>query len=1452
MNIKKASFWIGIVVFTFYHGLLTRVMADTTAPLDSTSPNAVTSSAIEPLADSLAAPAGSTTITFSEFPVGTQISNQYQSVGILFGGDAPFITADGANPTSPVLAGTPKFFGAVEGTFVYSTTGQPVGVSSFSLDAGYFDNLNSTKLTWYDASGNILGSQLNAQYGIQTFNVSGANIVRWRLENASEEPAGFGVDNLTFVSPPAAPPKDSDNNGKPDCPAACAGDPINVGTGNEYQSETDFELPAHTGLSLTRFYNSQDTGSTPFGANWQSTWHRTVRSAKKAATATFIREDGRTESFTQNASGDWLANPSVNTRLTALYNKGGHHQTGWQVKRIDDSTETYSFDGQLLSITTREGLTTSLAYDNKKRLDTVTGPFGHTLTFTYDPANHVASVRLPSGKLYNYGYDADNNLTTVTYPDNTVRQYIYNEPANTANTNLLHALTGIIDENNKRYATFQYDNQGRAVSTQRANGVELTTVAYNNDGTVSVTDALGHSHTFNLTTTLGVVKPTAISGAPIPSAGGQAFTFDLNGNVASRLDFNGNLDCHAYDLTRNLETARVEGLAPGSTCPANIATYTPAAGSAERVILTQWHPRFRLPTQITEPSGVTGTRRVTAFTYDDVKGTLLAKTLTAGALTRSWTYTYNSHGQVLTIDGPRMDVADITTFTYDDATGNLATLTNALDQATQITAYNADGSPLAIQDPNGLVQLLTYNEKGQIDSLQVGNELTTYAYDPANQLKKVTLPDGSFLAYRYNDAHQLIGLDDKQGNHIDYTPDLAGNILEEQVFDPNNTLVGTKSHVYDEVNRLAKDIGALDQTTVYERDGNGNIRVTTDPNTFKTQNSFDALNRLATRVDHYNGETRFDYNPDDSIAKMTDPRDVATQYGYDGLGNQISVQSPDSGTTIRTFDEAGNIKTSTDARSKTTTYFYDALNRLTRKAFADGTAADYFYDQGTYGIGHLTALSDPSGSTAWTYDQRGYVLTKVQTIGNVTLTTANTYDTSTGKLATTTLPSGQMLAYQYDANGKPASITAGISTVASEVKYLPFGAPLSWLQGNGAYPYLRQFDLDGNLSEISFRNTALNTSQQTIRLFYDPASRLYETQDDAELGKTFDYNALNALIFYASANEAQNYEYDPSGNRTLLSSSLGTLTNYTTDTLSNRLLGRTVTNQPAVNYLTDESGNITSDGARSFVYNAAGQLASATMDGITTQYAYNGAGERVRKSNLNETVLFIQDAAGNLIGEYDGSGQPIQETIYLGNLPVGILKGGMLYYVNPDQLGAPRTITKVTGTPVWTWNRDPFGNGQPTGTLTYHLRLPGQYYDAETGLHHNGFRDYDPTLGRYLQSDPIGLEGGINTYAYVNNNPVNLIDTLGLQGEYPPLQRIHPESTIMSGSNRFSYEFWNKKSTDELVNSLCPGSESPLTTTPDGRIFNGNVRILILEQRGYDVNSLPRDIYSGAGIPEPR
>jgi RHS repeat-associated protein len=146
----------------------------------------------------------------------------------------------------------------------------------------------------------------------------------------------------------------------------------------------------------------------------------------------------------------------------------------------------------------------------------------------------------------------------------------------------------------------------------------------------------------------------------------------------------------------------------------------------------------------------------------------------------------------------------------------------------------------------------------------------------------------------------------------------------------------------------------------------------------------------------------------------------------------------------------------------------------------------------------------------------------------------------------------------------------------------------------------------------------------------------------------------------------------------------------------------------------------------------------------------------------------VYDADEHLIAEVDGAGTTLVEYIWLGDTPVAVLRNGVLYYVYTDHLNAPRAVTDTANTIRWTWYSEPFGsslpNENPSGVAAFklNLRFPGQYYDVESGLHYNYFRYYDPQTGRYVQSDPIGIKGGINTYGYVGSNPMNGIDPLGL------------------------------------------------------------------------------------------
>jgi YD repeat-containing protein len=624
-------------------------------------------------------------------------------------------------------------------------------------------------------------------------------------------------------------------------PGHCIGNPINAGIGMKYQVELDMAL-SNWGMKFERVYNSQQAkyiSNKVENKHWQHNYERQLVIKDwldTAATVIAVRPNGKNYFFSL-VNNLWSTDSDIVDHLTELKDSNGS-RTGWSYSvAADDSTEIYDTAGKLQSIVDLSGYTQTLTYSDASTPANiapraglpirVTDNFGRQLNFTYDTNGRLSTLTDPAGGLYQYAYDAGNNLSSVTYPDDTPadsadnpkKTYVYGELAYTANVSQPYALTGIIDENNKRYATFTYDAQGRAIATEHAGGADKYTLSYSTDGTgnpisTTITDPLNSVYTQHFQTVLGVVKPTG-SDQPAGSgcdASASALTYDANGNVASRTDFNGNRSCYAYN-SRNLETVRIEGMAPGSSCPADLAAYTPAPNSSERKISTDWHATFRLPVKLTEPG------LETTYSYDD-KGQVTHKSLKDlnTLQTRSWTtsYTYATGSGLLLSkveDGPRTDVSDLTTYDYypEDAActgghfgcrGQLQQVTDALGHVTQISRYSAHGQPEELTDPNGLVTTLAYDARQRLTSLTVGDETTSYRYDPAGLLTRVTGPDGAYLAYSYDDAHRLTGIQDQLGNTVTYTLDALGNRLQEDVRDPTGQLARTQSRVYDALSRL--------------------------------------------------------------------------------------------------------------------------------------------------------------------------------------------------------------------------------------------------------------------------------------------------------------------------------------------------------------------------------------------------------------------------------------------------------------------------------------------------------------------------------------------------------------------------------------------------------------------------------------------------------------------------
>jgi RHS repeat-associated protein len=292
--------------------------------------------------------------------------------------------------------------------------------------------------------------------------------------------------------------------------------------------------------------------------------------------------------------------------------------------------------------------------------------------------------------------------------------------------------------------------------------------------------------------------------------------------------------------------------------------------------------------------------------------------------------------------------------------------------------------------------------------------------------------------------------------------------------------------------------------------------------------------------------------------------------------------------------------------------------------------------------------------------------------------------------------------------------------------------------------------------------------------------------------RSIDYDDLDRLTgLKDGATPIQAFTYDATGNRT--SKTAGSPEAYTYPTTSHRL---TQTGATARGY--DAAGNTTAIGSsRVFTYDDRGRMSQLTDGGVLTrEYGYNARGERVVKRNPTVTggdIVYVYDEAGKLLGEYDEAGTRIKEYVWLDDTLVAVLSshgGSSHQYVLTDHLGTPRAVVHPgTNAILWRWDLtgsafgDHAANEDPDGDSvanTFNLRYPGQYFDEETGLHYNYFRDYDPSAGRYVQSDPIGLSGGISTYGYVAASPLLLVDSFGLQSrdlatffrEPPPMPQV--------------------------------------------------------------------------------
>ncbi len=428
----------------------------------------------------------------------------------------------------------------------------------------------------------------------------------------------------------------------------------------------------------------------------------------------------------------------------------------------------------------------------------------------------------------------------------------------------------------------------------------------------------------------------------------------------------------------------------------------------------------------------------------------------------------------------------------------------------------------------------------------------------------------------------------------------------------------------------------------------------------------------------------------------------------------------------------------------------------------------------TYAVGRLSHMQDGSGSTDYCYDRFGNLVRKVQTTNGKVFVLRYAY-TPGGQLSQLTYPDGAVVDYVRNAQGQTTEVgvtpAGGTRQVLlTNASYYPFGPVAGWTYGNGR-PMQRVLDQDYHPQAITdTRNDGL-----AVGFAFDPAGNLSALTAPGNTAPvvSLDYDALGRLSAFKdgpTGTVIDGYTYDATGNR-LSAQVNGVTQHYAYPTDSHHL---TSVDDATRSY--DAAGNTTSIGGstQEFVYDDSARMRQAKRNGaVAMEYRYNGRGEQVQRFLGTTSTYTLYDEAGHWLGDYDGNGAPLQQAIWLDDLPVGVLAGGgTLNYIQPDHLGSPRAvIDPVRDVAIWRWDLkgEAFGNTAPDqdpdhdgNAFVLNLRFPGQRYDALSGLNQNYFRDYEPGIGRYVQSDPIGLGGGINTYAYVESNPLLFNDLFAL------------------------------------------------------------------------------------------
>jgi RHS repeat-associated protein len=529
-----------------------------------------------------------------------------------------------------------------------------------------------------------------------------------------------------------------------------------------------------------------------------------------------------------------------------------------------------------------------------------------------------------------------------------------------------------------------------------------------------------------------------------------------------------------------------------------------------------------------------------------------------------------------------------------------------------------------------------------------------------------------------------------------------------------------------------------------------------------TNYAYDALNRLTSLSDPLGNTTTTTYNALGRIITTTNAKGQATNFEYDALGRLTKVTDAKSGTVTYTYDANGNRLTQTDPNGKTTSYVYDALNRLTQKTEPLGTVYQYAYDA----VGNRNGLTDAKGnSITYAYD------------GN-------------NRLKTITYPGASTVGFTFDLNGNRTQMVDSLGTSTytydSLNRMTAYTNPHSKTVGYG-------YDANSNRTSLTYPDG------KVVSYAYDVMNRLVSVTDWVSRTTTYIYDAAGKLTNTTNPNlTTAAYSYDTAGRLTGLANQKSDTTvlssySYSLDALGNQLsvaktepLTPTLTSKNIAftydneNRLTqagstsnvyDANGNLTTRGTDTFSYDYNDRLSQSNIGGETSQYSYDGPGNRLSKVKGGVTTRYVLDVNGRLshvLSETNTAGTITAYYVYGLGLISKVLPDNTPYYYHYDSRGSTIALTDSTQTQTDAYAYDSFGSViNNTGSTPNPFKYVGGFgvMDEGNGLKYIRARYYSPEIGRFITKDPItGKDGdsqSLNRYVYALNNPVRLVDVSG-------------------------------------------------------------------------------------------